>query len=39
VHFHVIPKPNQEDGLVIEWSPKPTNPDKLEELKKKYLKL
>ncbi|KAF9327459.1 Adenosine 5'-monophosphoramidase [Podila minutissima] len=39
VHFHIIPKPNQEDGLVIEWSPKPTNPDKLEELKKKYLKL
>ncbi|KAG0330812.1 Adenosine 5'-monophosphoramidase [Podila horticola] len=39
VHFHIIPKPNQEDGLVIEWNSKPTNPDKLEELKKKYLKL
>lgn len=39
MHFHIIPKPNHEDGLVIGWSPKPTNPDKLEELKKKYLKL
>ncbi|KAF9320934.1 Adenosine 5'-monophosphoramidase [Podila horticola] len=39
VHFHIIPKPNHEDGLVIEWKSKTTNPDKLEELKKKYLKL
>ncbi|KAI9504676.1 Adenosine 5'-monophosphoramidase [Coemansia spiralis] len=32
VHFHVIPKPNKEEGLVIGWLAKSANMDKLKEL-------
>ncbi|KAG9069999.1 Adenosine 5'-monophosphoramidase [Linnemannia hyalina] len=39
VHFHVIPKPNDEEGLVMGWKVKETNGDKLEELRKRILKL
>ncbi|KAF9431006.1 Adenosine 5'-monophosphoramidase [Podila epigama] len=39
VHFHVIPKPNTEEGLTIEWNAKSPSAEHLEELKKKYLKL
>ncbi|KAF9143375.1 Adenosine 5'-monophosphoramidase [Mortierella sp. GBA39] len=39
VHFHVIPKPTAEDGLVMDWNVKDTNGDKLEELRKRILKL
>ncbi|KAF9295848.1 Adenosine 5'-monophosphoramidase [Linnemannia elongata] len=39
VHFHVIPKPNDDEGLVMEWKTKETNGDKLEELRKRILKL
>ncbi|KAF9548886.1 Adenosine 5'-monophosphoramidase [Mortierella hygrophila] len=39
VHFHVIPKPNDEEGLVMDWKVKETNGDKLEELRKRILKL
>ncbi|KAF9310926.1 hit family protein 1 [Linnemannia elongata] len=39
VHFHVIPKPNADEGLVMEWKTKETNGDKLEELRKRILKL
>ncbi|KKY24610.1 putative hit domain protein [Phaeomoniella chlamydospora] len=39
VHFHVIPKPNQAEGLGIGWPAQETNMDKLkalhEELKSK----
>ncbi|MCJ1274200.1 Adenosine 5'-monophosphoramidase [Puttea exsequens] len=31
VHFHVIPKPNQEEGLGITWPAQETNMDKLKE--------
>ncbi|KAF9439185.1 Adenosine 5'-monophosphoramidase [Entomortierella beljakovae] len=39
VHFHVIPKPNEKDGLVLEWETKQTSGERLEELRKTYLKL
>ncbi|KAF9096387.1 Adenosine 5'-monophosphoramidase [Mortierella sp. AD031] len=39
VHVHVIPKPNAEEGLVMEWKVQETNGDKLEELRKRILKL
>ncbi|KAK0517226.1 hypothetical protein JMJ35_000381 [Cladonia borealis] len=31
VHFHVIPKPNQQEGLGITWPAEETNMDKLKE--------
>ncbi|KAF9951662.1 Adenosine 5'-monophosphoramidase [Mortierella alpina] len=39
VHFHVIPKPNSEEGLVMDWKAKETNADQLEALRKRILKL
>ncbi|KAG0344576.1 Adenosine 5'-monophosphoramidase [Podila humilis] len=41
VHFHVIPKPSLSDneGLVIGWPATSPSGDKLEELRKKILKL
>ncbi|KAI7819245.1 Hnt1 cyclin dependent kinase Kin28 interacting protein [Gamsiella multidivaricata] len=39
VHFHVIPKNSEDDGLVMEWKAKETDADKLEALRKTYLKL
>ncbi|KAG0316544.1 Adenosine 5'-monophosphoramidase [Linnemannia gamsii] len=39
VHFHVIPKPSAEEGLVMDWKVQDTNSDKLEELRKRILKL
>ncbi|KAJ1719432.1 Adenosine 5'-monophosphoramidase [Coemansia erecta] len=32
VHFHVIPKPNDEEGLTIGWPAKKADFDKLKEL-------
>ncbi|KAJ1735267.1 Adenosine 5'-monophosphoramidase [Coemansia biformis] len=32
VHFHVIPKPNREEGLTIDWPAKQADPGKLKEL-------
>ena len=32
VHFHVIPKPNQSEGLGIEWPAQKTDMDALKEL-------
>ncbi|KAK3290762.1 HIT-like domain-containing protein [Chaetomium fimeti] len=32
VHFHMIPKPNPEEGLVIGWPQQPTDMDKLKAL-------
>ena len=31
VHFHMIPKPNQSEGLGIEWPAQKTDMDKLKE--------
>ncbi|KAG0313983.1 hypothetical protein BGZ99_008445 [Dissophora globulifera] len=39
VHFHVIPKPSEQEGLVMEWKVKETVPDKLESIRKSLLKL
>ncbi|KAF8936664.1 Adenosine 5'-monophosphoramidase [Dissophora ornata] len=39
VHFHVIPKPSEDEGLVMGWKVKDTTPEKLEALRKTYLKL
>ncbi|KAG0259989.1 Adenosine 5'-monophosphoramidase [Mortierella polycephala] len=39
VHFHVIPKPSADEGLVMDWKVKETNSDQLEALRKRYLKL
>ncbi|KAF9190276.1 Adenosine 5'-monophosphoramidase [Haplosporangium sp. Z 767] len=39
VHFHVIPKPSADEGLVMDWKVKETNSDQLDALRKKYLKL
>ncbi|KAG0379174.1 Adenosine 5'-monophosphoramidase [Mortierella sp. AD032] len=39
VHFHVIPKPSAEEGLVMDWKVQETSGDKLEELRKRILKL
>ncbi|KAL2106864.1 hypothetical protein VUR80DRAFT_6098 [Thermomyces stellatus] len=32
VHFHMIPKPNEEEGLGIGWPAQPTDMDKLRAL-------
>ncbi|KAM0694168.1 hypothetical protein Q7P36_006295 [Cladosporium allicinum] len=32
VHFHMIPKPNKEEGLGIEWPMQSANKDKLQQL-------
>jgi diadenosine tetraphosphate (Ap4A) HIT family hydrolase len=32
VHFHMIPKPNQAEGLGISWPQQPTDMDKLKAL-------
>ncbi|KAK4139388.1 HIT family protein 1 [Dichotomopilus funicola] len=32
VHFHVIPKPNEKEGLGISWPQQPTDMDKLKAL-------
>nr|POE93202.1 hit family protein 1 [Quercus suber] len=32
VHFHVIPKPNEEEGLGIGWPMKSASKDRLQEL-------
>ncbi|KAH6886477.1 HIT family protein 1 [Thelonectria olida] len=32
VHFHMIPKPNKEEGLIIDWPAKPADMAKLKEL-------
>jgi len=32
VHFHMIPKPNQEEGMSIGWPQQKTDMDKLKEL-------
>ena len=32
VHFHMIPKPNVEEGLGIEWPAKPMDKERLKEL-------
>ncbi|KAJ5156302.1 hit protein 1 [Penicillium capsulatum] len=34
VHFHMIPKPNEEEGMSIGWPGQPTDWDKLEALHK-----
>ncbi|KAF9918407.1 Adenosine 5'-monophosphoramidase [Lobosporangium transversale] len=39
VHFHVIPKPSEDEGLTMDWKTKETNNEKLEALRKTYLKL
>ncbi|KAF9927371.1 Adenosine 5'-monophosphoramidase [Mortierella alpina] len=39
VHFHVIPKPSNEEGLVMDWKVKETSSDQLEALRKRLLKL
>ncbi|KAH7909681.1 HIT-like domain-containing protein [Hygrophoropsis aurantiaca] len=33
VHFHVIPKPSDDQGLVLEWKTLPKNPDPTEAAK------
>ncbi|KAJ2845362.1 Adenosine 5'-monophosphoramidase [Coemansia brasiliensis] len=35
VHFHVIPKPNEQDGLTIGWPAKKADTEKLKELASK----
>ncbi|KAI9476903.1 Adenosine 5'-monophosphoramidase [Coemansia sp. RSA 989] len=35
VHFHVIPKPNEQDGLTIGWPAKKADVEKLKELASK----
>ncbi|KAH8904557.1 HIT-like protein [Coniochaeta sp. PMI_546] len=32
VHFHMIPKPNQQEGLGVGWPQQPTDMDKLKAL-------
>lgn len=32
VHFHLIPKPNQEEGLIIGWPTKSADKDQLTKL-------
>ncbi|KAJ2305884.1 Adenosine 5'-monophosphoramidase, partial [Coemansia sp. RSA 2704] len=32
VHFHVIPKPNEHEGLTIGWPATKADPEKLKEL-------
>ncbi|KAM3070128.1 Adenosine 5'-monophosphoramidase [Clarireedia jacksonii] len=32
VHFHMIPKPSQEEGLIVGWPQQKTDMDKLKEL-------
>jgi diadenosine tetraphosphate (Ap4A) HIT family hydrolase len=32
VHFHLIPKPNEEEGLGIGWPTKPADKDQLTKL-------
>jgi len=32
VHFHMIPKPNKEEGMTISWPQQKTDMDKLKEL-------
>lgn len=32
VHFHLIPKPNKQEGLGIEWPTKPADKDALTKL-------
>ena len=32
VHFHMIPKPNQEEGMGIEWPQQKTDMEKLKAL-------
>ncbi|KAF9401278.1 Adenosine 5'-monophosphoramidase [Mortierella sp. AD011] len=39
VHFHVIPKPNENEGLVMEWKQKDVSADRMDALRKAYLKL
>ncbi|KAF9116334.1 Adenosine 5'-monophosphoramidase [Mortierella sp. AM989] len=39
VHFHVIPKPNDNEGLVMQWNPIDVSADKMDALRKAYLKL
>ncbi|KAG0057618.1 Adenosine 5'-monophosphoramidase [Gryganskiella cystojenkinii] len=39
VHFHVIPKPSAEEGLIMEWNVKETSFDQLEIIRKRILKL
>ncbi|KAI5460265.1 HIT-like domain-containing protein [Mariannaea sp. PMI_226] len=31
VHFHMIPKPNAKEGLIIDWPAKPADMEKLKE--------
>ncbi|KAH7928741.1 hydrolase [Leucogyrophana mollusca] len=36
VHFHVIPKPSEDQGLVVQWKPLPTPPkDDMLEIQRK----
>ncbi|KAJ2818684.1 Adenosine 5'-monophosphoramidase [Coemansia erecta] len=35
VHFHVIPKPNEQEGLTISWPTQQADPAKLKELANK----
>jgi len=37
VHFHVIPKPNQEEGLGIRWNSKKPSTEEREATAKKML--
>ncbi|GJJ77014.1 histidine triad (HIT) family protein [Entomortierella parvispora] len=39
VHFHVIPKPNAQEGLVLEWDAKSPTSEALENVRKRILKL
>lgn len=32
VHFHIIPKPNEEEGLGIEWPSKQADMEQLKKL-------
>ncbi|KAI7852463.1 HIT-like domain-containing protein [Circinella umbellata] len=32
VHFHIIPKPNKEEGLIVGWPMKEANQDNLKQL-------
>ncbi|KAG0233483.1 Adenosine 5'-monophosphoramidase [Actinomortierella wolfii] len=38
VHFHVIPKPNPEEGLVIKWDHKERSPEYLDRVFEKIKK-
>ncbi|KAK6005498.1 hypothetical protein QM012_007140 [Aureobasidium pullulans] len=37
VHFHMIPKPNEKEGLGISWPQQQGNQDKLKKLKEEIL--